>query len=63
ASNSQGARLASIIPVERIARSCHLLPCFGSVAPREWSSSNVLDRCPVFYLNAFTDRNTYRLVY
>ncbi|OJT02126.1 hypothetical protein TRAPUB_7421 [Trametes pubescens] len=57
------SRLASIIPVDQIVRSCHLFPRFGAVAPREWTSSNVLERCSTFYVNAFTDRNTYRLVY
>ncbi|KAI0816851.1 hypothetical protein BC628DRAFT_1479638 [Trametes gibbosa] len=57
------SRLASIIPVDRIVRSCHLLPRFWAVAPREWTSSNVLEKCSTFYVNAFTDRNTYRLVY
>ncbi|PIL31105.1 hypothetical protein GSI_05801 [Ganoderma sinense ZZ0214-1] len=45
-------RRASIIPVDRIERSCHLFPEFGPVAPREWTSSNVLEKCGTFYLNA-----------
>ncbi|KAI0821718.1 hypothetical protein BC628DRAFT_793206 [Trametes gibbosa] len=57
------SRLASVINIDQIVRSCHLFPRFGAVAPREWTSSNVLESCTTFYVNAFTDRNTYRLVY
>lgn len=56
-------RRASIIPVEQIERSCHLFPQFGPVAPREWTCSNVLERCGTFYLNAYADWETFMLVY
>lgn len=59
----QGARLASIIPVEDIERSCHLYPDFGPTAPREWTSSTVLDLCPSFFVNAFSDKFMYKLIY
>ncbi|KAI0762223.1 hypothetical protein C8Q74DRAFT_135973 [Fomes fomentarius] len=58
-----GSRLASIIPINQLERSCHLFPDFGPVAPRHWSSSTVLDECPAFFVNAFTDRYTYKLIY
>lgn len=58
-----GARLASVVPVERLERSCHLLPRFGPVAPRDWTSSSVLDDCTSFWVNAHTDRYTYKLIY
>ncbi|KAJ7333971.1 hypothetical protein DFH08DRAFT_707664, partial [Mycena albidolilacea] len=38
-------RLSSIIPVANIRRSVHLLPKFGPVAPAQWKSTNVLDKC------------------
>ncbi|KAI0062603.1 hypothetical protein BV25DRAFT_1803728 [Artomyces pyxidatus] len=56
-------RMASIVPVQRLRRSVHLLPKFGPVAPREWTSANVLDQCKTFYVNCFTDRQTYITVY
>lgn len=57
-----GSRLASVIAVDDIERSCHLFPEFGPVATREWTTDNVLERCPTFLLNTFVDRNTYMLV-
>jgi hypothetical protein len=50
---------ASIISLDSIRRSVHLIPAFGSISPREWSSSNVLDECSVFFVNAFADRHSY----
>ncbi|KAN0084522.1 hypothetical protein V8E55_008026, partial [Tylopilus felleus] len=55
----QGRRLASVIDIEKISRSCHLFPNFGPVVPREWKSSHVLDSAPSFFVNPFVDRNTY----
>ncbi|KAI1784280.1 hypothetical protein LXA43DRAFT_976757 [Ganoderma leucocontextum] len=58
-----GKRLGLIVPIDDIVRSCHLIPDFGPVAPRDWTSSNVLDKCTAFYLNTFADRNTYKLIF
>ncbi|KAJ7463807.1 hypothetical protein B0H11DRAFT_2309570 [Mycena galericulata] len=58
-----GERMASIIPVENIHRSIHLLPKFGSLAPPEWKSSNVLDTCSTFFANPWTDRHIYATMF
>ncbi|KAF8259179.1 hypothetical protein EI94DRAFT_1617172 [Lactarius quietus] len=58
--DSEGNWLCSIVPVAKIRRSVHLLPSFGPVVPAEWASSNVLDRCEMFYLNTFSDRQIFR---
>ncbi|TBU36604.1 hypothetical protein BD309DRAFT_995537 [Dichomitus squalens] len=61
--NREGDRLAMVIPIDNIERSCHLIPDFGPIAPREWTSATVLDACNTFYLNTFADRNTYKLIH
>ncbi|KAJ7595561.1 hypothetical protein C8J56DRAFT_1001694 [Mycena floridula] len=48
-----------VIPLANIQRSAHLLPKFGPIAPAEWSSSNVLDKCPNFFVNSFSDQHFY----
>ena len=61
--NANGARLASVVEVRNIRRSCHLLPEIGPVVPREWTSSTVLDRCDTFWLNPFSDLHMYMTVF
>jgi Plavaka transposase len=58
-STQGGRRSASIIPVDSIVRSVHLIPRFGSVTPSDWSTFNVLDNCKSFYINPFTDIDSY----
>jgi hypothetical protein len=58
-----GVQKASIIPIEHIRQSVHLFPKFGPIAPVQWTSSNVLDKAEVFYVNPFTDRFTYSTLY
>ncbi|KAG6372403.1 hypothetical protein JVT61DRAFT_7876 [Boletus reticuloceps] len=54
-----GEPLASVVLVQVIGRSVHLLPKWGRNVPTEWTSSNVVDLCPVFFLNLFKDMSTY----
>jgi hypothetical protein len=58
-----GDRMASIVPVANIRRSVHLLPKFGPVAPLHWTSANVLEECPTFFVNCFSDRHIYTTLY
>ncbi|KAI0356053.1 hypothetical protein OH77DRAFT_1503949 [Trametes cingulata] len=54
-----GERLASVIEVSKLRRSCHLFPDFGVCAPRNWTSSTVLDQCDNFFLNHYSDQHMY----
>ena len=57
---TQGSeRRAGIIRVDWICCSVHLLPRFGPVVPDDWNSFTVLDQCHTFYLNPFTDVQSY----
>ncbi|KAH9953771.1 hypothetical protein BGW80DRAFT_1191841 [Lactifluus volemus] len=42
-----------VIPVERIARSCHLIPHFNTHCPRSWTSQDVLEVAETFYYNPY----------
>ncbi|KAJ7577335.1 hypothetical protein C8J56DRAFT_1007166 [Mycena floridula] len=52
-STLNGGPVASIIDLSRILSSIQLLPKFGPIAPREWTSSNVLDKCNTFFVSSF----------
>ncbi|KAH9010197.1 hypothetical protein EDB83DRAFT_2508909 [Lactarius deliciosus] len=54
-----GHRRASIIPVSLIISSIHLFPHFSRHIPPEWNTYSVLELCHTFYVNPFSDRDTY----
>ncbi|KAH9924954.1 uncharacterized protein BXZ73DRAFT_91146 [Epithele typhae] len=55
-----GDRLASVVEMSTIRRSCHLLPVFPSPEnSRAWTSSTVLDSCDTFFVNPFSDMHMY----
>ncbi|KAF9008228.1 hypothetical protein BDQ17DRAFT_1236919, partial [Cyathus striatus] len=62
AKDQSDGQLCSIISVASIHRSAHLFPKFGPVAPSEWTSSNILDKCNVYYVNSFTDAHLYQIM-
>ncbi|KAF8259177.1 hypothetical protein EI94DRAFT_1780739 [Lactarius quietus] len=53
-STHDGRQRASIIPVNSIIGSVHLIPRFGPVVPKEWRSFSVLELCNTFYVNPFS---------
>ena len=58
-----GKRRASVIPLDHIHRSVHLIPKFGPQrVPAHWTSENVLDECDTFYVNSFSDRHAYHTI-
>jgi hypothetical protein len=54
-----GTRRASILPVEAILCSVHLFPRLSPNSPQDWVSSSILEHCQSFYVNPFSDRNSY----
>ena len=41
----------SILPLANIRQTCQLFPKFGQEFPSDWTSDNVLDKCPTFLIN------------
>ena len=56
---NNGQQRASIIPIDSILCSVHLLPVFGPQKPQAWNTFNVLELCNSFYVNPFSDRDNY----
>ena len=54
-----GHRSASVIQVQSIVCSIHLIPYFRPVKPRKWHSFTVLELCNTFYINLFADVQNY----
>ncbi|THU98815.1 hypothetical protein K435DRAFT_795398 [Dendrothele bispora CBS 962.96] len=50
---------STIVPLETLQRSVHLIPKWNGVVPSEWTSKSVLDDCNAFFLNVFKDDHTY----
>jgi hypothetical protein len=46
-------RRASIIPINQIQRTCHLIPVFGSCMNRTWNRYNVARRSQRFFVNPY----------
>ena len=55
-----GWHIASVIPVDHILSSVHLLPCFGQDTP-SWNTFSVLELCQNFYINPFTNHDIFLL--
>ena len=52
-------QIVTIVPLSAIHRSIQLYPDFESSTIAGWTSSNVLDICPRFFVNNYTDRHTH----
>lgn len=55
-------RRAIVVPLDKIYRSCHLLPDFGKEANKDWTSDSMLETCNTFFLNPFSDIHMYVFV-
>ncbi|KAH9021359.1 hypothetical protein EDB85DRAFT_1871915 [Lactarius pseudohatsudake] len=57
-----GRCVASVIPVDTIYASVHLLPRFGQLEDNPGCNTfSVLELCPSFYINPFSSRDIYLL--
>ncbi|KAI1788267.1 hypothetical protein LXA43DRAFT_894956, partial [Ganoderma leucocontextum] len=57
--NANGERLASIVEITKIRRSCHLFSVCHDEVPRGWTSTTVLDLCNKFWVNCYSDMHMY----
>jgi hypothetical protein len=60
---ANGFRSASVITVDSIVCSIHLMPHFGPVVPQGWNSFTVLEHCNTFYVNPFADVHSYLILH
>jgi hypothetical protein len=56
-----GSRCASVIPVDSILSSVHLFPQYRQNGLQNFNSFTVTDNCNSFYVNPFSDRDSYQL--
>jgi hypothetical protein len=61
-SNGQRARLGDIIPITSVARTVDLVPVFGAQKDLQITAKNTLEYPTDFYLNNFSDKETYQTV-
>ncbi|KAF8179782.1 hypothetical protein K438DRAFT_2172963 [Mycena galopus ATCC 62051] len=52
-------RRASVVSVEHLVRACHLTAKCGKLIDRKWSSENVLDTAPIFFVNPYILVDTF----
>ena len=57
-----GRRKAGIIRVDTIRSSCQLFPDFGAICPPQWTSENVLDTCPSFYVSPYLSKHFFNVL-
>ena len=57
-STRQHQSYAEIVEVNRIVRSCHLIPRARIIDP-SWSTSNIADHCPTFFFNPYIDLHMF----
>jgi hypothetical protein len=56
-------RNATIVPVDRIAHSCHLMAKYsGSITEKGWASATVLDTATQFFLNTYISVNLFSVL-
>ncbi|EIN11500.1 hypothetical protein PUNSTDRAFT_33358, partial [Punctularia strigosozonata HHB-11173 SS5] len=54
-----GQPVGEVIPLDRIAGSCHLIPQFGTKTDTSWTREAVLTQCKRVYLNPWINIRTF----
>lgn len=62
-SASNGTPQGEIIPLSDIRQSCMLVPSSSDWEGNSWTSNNILDKCPAFFVNNFQSKYTYQTIY
>ncbi|KAJ6611845.1 hypothetical protein B0H10DRAFT_1808681, partial [Mycena sp. CBHHK59/15] len=58
-STCQHRRNAAVVSVEHIVHSCHLMAKCGTEIDRNWTSIDILDTAPMFYVNPYILVDTF----
>ena len=58
-----GTRASRLIRLVDIWRPVELVPRFGKTCPLHWTAENSVELAKEFYVNCFTDKETYQTVF
>jgi hypothetical protein len=61
-STANGLFRASIIPIDQIERSTHLIPVYRKKCDEGWTTERVLDLCRSFLVNSYLRYEDHRLL-
>lgn len=61
--HSNGKRKGLIIKLTDIWRPVELIPRFGKKCPLHWTSSDAVELAEQFYVNCFSDKESYQSIY
>lgn len=62
--NNQGRRLASVIHIDSILRSAHLIPAYGThFTPLALRHYNSLYSYPLYYINKYADHHAHEVAF
>lgn len=60
---SNGNRKGLVIKLTDIWRPVELIPRFGKKCPQHWTSSDAVELAEQFYVNCFSDKESYQSIY
>lgn len=60
---ADGSRRGLIIRLTDIWRPVEVVPCFGKACPADWTAYNSVELAKEFFVNSFSDKETFQNVY